>query len=215
MTHCFEVHIAEEVGVNGAILRNNILHWCMKNRANNKHHHNDNWWTYNSVKAFKELFPYMGEKAITTALKKLEDHGLIEVGHFNKVSYDRTKWYSIPYDSLVIFDYPKKTNENTEKDEPIPDINTDSKLILHTLNEEAGRNFRETKKTISLINARLKEGFTVEDFRYVIRVKNNEWKNDEKMSKFLRPETLFGAKFEGYLNQEEKTPKKRGFNYEN
>ena len=41
----------------------------------------------------------------------------------------------------------------------------------------------------------------------MIKIKSKEWKNDDKMSKYLRPETLFGAKFEGYLNQEEKKDK--------
>ena len=58
-----------------------------------------------------------------------------------------------------------------------------------------------------LIKARLNEGFTEDDFKYVIKVKSEEWKQDEKMCKYLRPETLFGTKFEGYLNQNVKEEK--------
>lgn len=78
----------------------------------------------------------------------------------------------------------------------------DVKGILSYLNEKAGTSYRaSSKKTQSLINARFNETFTIDDFKRVIDIKVAEWGNDEKMSKFLRPETLFGPKFESYLNQ--------------
>jgi uncharacterized phage protein (TIGR02220 family) len=74
--------------------------------------------------------------------------------------------------------------------------------IIGYLNEMTAQHYRpNTKKTLSLITARMKEGFTVDDFKTVIYKKACEWKDDPKMVKFLRPETLFGTKFEGYLNQ--------------
>ena len=57
-----------------------------------------------------------------------------------------------------------------------------------------------------MINARIKEGFTKEDFIKVIDNKVGEWLGTD-MERFLRPETLFGTKFEGYLNQKQKLPK--------
>ena len=95
MTHSFDVEIAKEVGVNAAVIYENILFWCLKNKANNNNFYDGNYWTYNSVRAWRELFPYMGESAIKGALKKLETHGLITSGNYNKSTYDRTKWYSI------------------------------------------------------------------------------------------------------------------------
>lgn len=77
--------------------------------------------------------------------------------------------------------------------------------IVSYLNEICGTSYRvSSKKTQQLINARLKEGFTVEDFKVVIYKMNLEWRNDKKMHAYLRPETLFGPKFEGYLNRKEK-----------
>ena len=74
--------------------------------------------------------------------------------------------------------------------------------ITKYLNEVAGTNYRaSSKKTQQLIRARINEGFTLEDFRVVIEKKTREWINDNKMKAYLRPETLFGTKFEGYLNQ--------------
>ncbi|MBU6392536.1 MAG: conserved phage C-terminal domain-containing protein [Planctomycetes bacterium] len=57
------------------------------------------------------------------------------------------------------------------------------------------------KKTKALIEARLNEGRTLEDFKKVVDIKFAEWNNNPKMHQFLRPETLFGPKFESYLNQ--------------
>lgn len=94
----------------------------------------------------------------------------------------------------------KKKEKNKKNREDIYTSETED--IISYLNEKLGTSYRSTTpKTMSLVKARLSEGFTVEDFKKVIDVKYEEWKDDEKMSKFLRPETLFSNKFEGYLNQ--------------
>ncbi|MGQ5110374.1 phage replisome organizer N-terminal domain-containing protein [Bacillus halotolerans] len=76
------------------------------------------------------------------------------------------------------------------------------KLIIDLLNKVAGTRYRPTTaKTKKDIKARWNEGFRFEDFKHVILVKTEEWLHDPAMNKFLRPETLFGTKFESYLNQ--------------
>ena len=84
---------------------------------------------------------------------------------------------------------------------PQPDIYEE---IIKYLNEKIGSHFKPTSKsTQRLINGRLSENYTIEDFKYVIDVKTNEWKNNTKMSKYLTPDTLFNAsKFEKYRNQQ-------------
>lgn len=83
------------------------------------------------------------------------------------------------------------------------------KEIVDHLNKKADRQFRHTtNKTKSLIKARFNEGFELDDFKQVIDVKVAEWEKDNEMNKFLRPETLFGTKFESYLNQPVKHVKK-------
>lgn len=75
--------------------------------------------------------------------------------------------------------------------------------IIGYLNEKTGKRFSATSRVNQgHMSARLKEGFTVEDFKHVIDVKCFQWKDDAKMAKFLRPETLFGTKFDRYLNEE-------------
>ena len=74
--------------------------------------------------------------------------------------------------------------------------------IVDYLNKKTGKNFKsDSSKTRKLIDARFNEGYTIEDFRKVIDTKVAQWKGDKKMDGYLRPETLFSNKFEGYLNE--------------
>lgn len=83
-----------------------------------------------------------------------------------------------------------------EKDKDIEIYN----IVISYLNQKAGTAYRPTTaKTKSAINGRLAEGFKLEDFKAVIDKKCAEWIGTE-WEKFLRPETLFGTKFESYLN---------------
>jgi uncharacterized phage protein (TIGR02220 family) len=87
------------------------------------------------------------------------------------------------------------------EDEPQTESHPYSKIINY-LNTKAGTQYKSTsKKTQTLIKARFSERFTEQDFYKVIDNKVATWLNDSKMNKFLRPETLFGTKFEGYLNE--------------
>ena len=74
--------------------------------------------------------------------------------------------------------------------------------IISYLNEKAGKSYKhKTAKTRTLIKARFKDGFTIDDFKQVIDIKTAQWLKDVNMNQYLRPETLFGTKFEGYLNE--------------
>ena len=76
--------------------------------------------------------------------------------------------------------------------------------VVEFLNQQTGARYRaNTPKTRRLIETRIKEGFGLDDFKIVIAKKSKQWLHDPKMSKYLRPETLFGTKFEGYLNESE------------
>ena len=75
------------------------------------------------------------------------------------------------------------------------------------LNQVANKRYKFVDKTKRLLLARFKEGYTLEDFKQVIDIKTAEWKDSPEFSKYLRPETLFGYKFDGYLNQKPKTIK--------
>ena len=135
--HSFDPKIAAKVGVNAAVIYQNLLFWVEKNQANNKHFHEGRYWTYNSMRAFEELFSYLSQKQIRTALEKLIECDLILVGNFNKVGYDRTKWYC-PTGQMEL---PKKANGNAQKGEPIPDSKPDSKQDTNTSSKDDEVNY--------------------------------------------------------------------------
>lgn len=96
----------------------------------------------------------------------------------------------------------QQSNNTTKKKEK--DNNNIYSLVIDYLNRKASTNYRSTtKNTQSFINARVKEGYTVEDFKKVIDNKSKDWLNTD-FEKYLRPATLFGAKFESYLNEANK-----------
>lgn len=85
-----------------------------------------------------------------------------------------------------------------------PDSVSATGEVVSYLNQVLGTDYKATtRKTRELIQARLREGFTVEDFRAVINRKAQKWRGDPKMVEYLRPITLFGPKFESYLNEKE------------
>jgi len=95
MNHSFNVELAKKYGIEEAILIENIAFWIKKNMTNNKNYINGEYWVYNSSKSFNELFPYMNCKKIQRALLKLEKLNVIKSDNFNKLPYDKTKWYAI------------------------------------------------------------------------------------------------------------------------
>lgn len=91
------------------------------------------------------------------------------------------------------------TQDRLGKDRLDQDNNIYASVVEH-LNQKAGTNYRASgKKTQSLIKARINEGFELDDFKRVIDNKCAEWIGSD-MEQYLRPETLFGTKFESYLN---------------
>lgn len=129
MQHSFDVEIAEKYGVSEAILLQHLWFWIEKNKANEKNFYDGTYWTYNSTKAFVKLFPYMTQRQIQNALKKLKDKGIIKTGNYNKSAYDRTLWYAFTELGKSIMQKCKMENTNLsnglhENVTPIPDINT-------------------------------------------------------------------------------------------
>lgn len=85
------------------------------------------------------------------------------------------------------------------------------KEIIDYLNAKTDKNYKaSSKKTRSLIKARFNEDFNLDDFKRVIDNKVDDWIDNPDMCKYLRPETLFSNKFEGYLNE---NPNPKNDNY--
>lgn len=129
MIHSFNTNVATEYGIQAAVLLQNIYFWVEKNRANETHLHDGKYWTYSSKKAFATLFPYMSERQIDYALKKLIDNEIIITGNFNKDLHDRTLWYTLTKKGYCILQnckmHPTKLYNASDKIVgAIPYINT-------------------------------------------------------------------------------------------
>ena len=103
--------------------------------------------------------------------------------------------------------------KNTKKKKTITEVKQDDELenvydeIISYLNYATGREFRSTTKSYqTLIKTRISEGFNVNDFKKVIDIKAKKWLNTNQED-YLRPETLFSTKFQGYLNENLIAPK--------
>jgi len=179
--HSFDPEIAKRVGLNAAVIYQNILWWAEKNAANGRHHYDGLWWTYNSVSAFSELFPYLTGKQIRTALDKLVQEGLLVTERFNKSAYDQTKWYA-PTCLKDQADLPKQANETAQKGEPIPDSKPDKKPVSNIYNtglkpesvsDQVWKDFLEVRKAkkapltatgiTRMANEAAKAGWTLEE----------------------------------------------------
>lgn len=133
--HSFDIELACEFGVNAAILFNNICFWINKNRANGKNFFDGDYWTYNSKRAFAELFPYMSERQVGSALQKLVEARMIKTGNYNEDKRDKTTWYALDINGACMVQkckthLTKSYNGNSENVRPLPynkhtDINTD------------------------------------------------------------------------------------------
>ena len=238
MNFSFDGDFAKEHGVNEAIMYQYFSYWIAKNKANDKHFYDGYTWTYNSQKALTELFPFWNRAKIQRIISSLENQGLLIKGNYNQLAYDRTTWYALPkFEQSVVQNQTVNcsdlNNERFKNEQPIPInyqltkqlTNKDIKdIVEHSptesvpyqevveyLNQKTGKNFKHTSKvTQRHIRARLAEGFTVSDFKQVIDKKCSDWLRDQKMKEYLRPETLFGTKFESYLNSKTTTAKQTG-----
>ena len=158
------------------------------------------------------------EVVLKRIIQNLVDKGIIdkivrcEIGTKFKKSYYRVTdkarmmMFGNPVDPSV-----KKLEEQQAPEETTVNSNNNNinikhnniiKEVIEYLNKATNSSYRDsTPKTRTLILARIKEGFKLEDFKKVIDNKTRTWLKDTAMCKYLRPETLFGTKFESYLNE--------------
>ena len=127
MNYNFNVEIATKIGVDEAIMLNNFVYWLAKNKANNKNFFDGNYWTFNSVRAYSELFPFWKESQIKRILKSLIDQNVLVVGNYNQNAYDRTNWYSLSSEYIHLIHWTFSTNGEAENSQPIPNNKPNNK----------------------------------------------------------------------------------------
>lgn len=127
----FDAEIAAAYGVDEAVMIWNLQYWIEHNRANGMHFHDGRYWTWNSVDAFTQIFPFWSRSQVRRILKSLEDKEVIMTGNYNQSAYDRKTWYAFT-DRFSQIHLLKSTNGDVETEKSITDstIATDSNKII-------------------------------------------------------------------------------------
>lgn len=138
MEHNFNIAVAKELGIAPAVILNNIYWWIEKNRVDERNFYDGYYWTFMSRKGYCRYFPYLTERQIEYALRKLIDEGYLITGNYNKSAYDRTLWYRITAKGYTILqnceiEYEKMLNEDNKIVKPIPDNKTNNKTDKKSL----------------------------------------------------------------------------------
>jgi uncharacterized phage protein (TIGR02220 family) len=140
---------------------------------------------------------------------------IINVVRNRKVNIEKINEKSIEKPLKSINEKTIKVVDKKTIEKPLKSINDKTtksnndliKKIIDYLNEKTNKKFTiKNKQTLRFINARIKDGYNEIDFKKVIDIKADKWLNTS-MEDYLRPQTLFSQKMEGYLN--EKTNKKK------
>ena len=196
MQHSFNIELAKEYGLLEAIIINNLFFWIEKNKANNVNYYDGTYWTYNSIKALNELFPYASERKISYALKHLEEEEIIKTGNYNKLACDRTLWYAFTEKGISIlqnccFHFTKSTNGFYKSDEPIPDINTD----INTDNNNSSSSIEKCDTIYDFLEqnfGRTLNGIEIEMIR--------EW-DDNELTRYAIKQAVLNGKYNvKYIN---------------
>ena len=184
MNYNFNIEIAIKIGVDEAIMLNNFVYWLAKNKANNKNFFDGNYWTFNSVRAYCELFPFWKESQIKRILKSLIEQNVLVVGNYNQNAYDRTNWYSLSNEYIHLIDWTISANGKVENSQPIPNKKPSNKTINNnefsftlsklTQYENVSSEYKEKlKEEIKKLNLSL----SYEDFEDSLIAKGYKYKN--------------------------------------
>ena len=131
--------LAKKIGLNEAIILQQINYWLI----DSKKEIDGRKWTYNSIKAWNEQFPWLNEKTIRRCLKRLTSMGILILGNYNSHAYDRTIWYSIDLDKLedpcgqnVQMSCGQNVRKKLDKmSEPIPEITAKTSTEIYLKKE--------------------------------------------------------------------------------
>lgn len=127
--------VARRFGLEEAALLDSMVFWWRTNKANNRNFRDGRWWTFNSVKALAEIFPWWSEKQVRRILANCVEQGALIEGAYNTEPRDRTKWYSPGDELLALYgeaetgncicpngqmDLPERAKSSAQMGKPLP-----------------------------------------------------------------------------------------------
>lgn len=157
MNHSFNVTIATKYSVDTALFLGHLAYWTLLNLSNKRNIHDGLCWSFNTLEAMGDIFPYWTKKQCERVINNAVKLGLVKRGNYNKTKYDRTSWYALTPKSYHYFDELNKDKyletlyssispngeikfsewrkEFPEMETPIPDTKPDTKPDTITKNQ--------------------------------------------------------------------------------
>ena len=104
MEHHFNIELAKKLGIEKAIFLHNLYYWLQHNAANNKNLFECSYWTYNTKKAYTEIFPYMSYDKVKRIISELREDNIIKTGNYATDKMNHTLWYAFTDCGLVMME---------------------------------------------------------------------------------------------------------------
>jgi hypothetical protein len=129
-SHSFSVEIANEFGVNVALMLNHFSFWYLKNKADNVHFRKNDYWVRMKAATMKQYYPYYSERQLRHLVDKMIDLELLKQDEFNDKKNDRTKWYCLTKKSKKVLQISTDKNVSNIKKQVFkkPVISTDKNV---------------------------------------------------------------------------------------
>lgn len=109
-THCFNVELAKLIGLAEAIVLQHFYFWHQRARNLPDMNREGRVWFYRSVAEMRDVFPYLSDANVRTAIQHLIDRGLVTKGDFSEKSMYKATWYSLNDSAIRAFDLAESTN---------------------------------------------------------------------------------------------------------
>lgn len=161
--------LATAIGLNEAIILNQIHYWIQKNK-DERHYKDGRYWMWETYDGWHNQMPFMSMSTIKRTMKSLKKEGLIEMQNFNKKNWDRTVWYSVNYE---------KIDERVDKirecqNDTIESVNMNHSVVSKWSDQECQNDTTNTKEysknTTQNTTKTSSEGFKITDFAHMIDI---------------------------------------------
>jgi hypothetical protein len=175
MEYSFDIDFAKKYGVDEAIMIKSFQYWIRLNKANKSNFYDGHYWTYNTISALSELFPFWSEKQVRTILQNLLKLNILIKGNYNKFGFDRTIWYAFENEAEFLqinnskkakatsqigksilpngqMELTKQENGTSQMVNTIPITNSITNSITNTDKEKSDFSFSENSEQLISLN---------------------------------------------------------------
>jgi len=208
MEYSFDIDFAKKYGVDEAIMIKSFQYWIRLNKANKSNFYDGHYWTYNTISALSELFPFWSEKQVRTILQNLLKLNILIKGNYNKFGFDRTIWYAFQNEAEFLqinkskkakaiskieksilpngqMELTKKENATSQIVNTIPITNTITNSITNTDKEKSDFSFSENSQQLISLN----------DKKELEKVNSANFVNDKQKKNKEKTPQIYPANF--------------------